>query len=207
MSKRYEITEYIIRWSKKYNKLIKIPIEDKRTRIKKKIINGRQIIIDPKLNITECTKSFMSERKGAKKEEGTVKLHEAYRGSIPKNEYSTAKWLAREFGWNITIDKENSREQNKAYIDLYNGWRWWEEKSPTSLNAVKIRLKTGLHQLAEMESKSRGGVIVNVKNEDLEDTEIKNVVVNTINEHSRIDCYVVVRKNDKLVCVYKVRHK
>lgn len=205
--KRYEITEYIIRWSKKYKCLIKIPLEDKRSRIKKASINGKQVIIDPELQITECTKNFMLERKGAKKENGNVTLHPKYGNSIPANEYETAKWLSNEFGWHVTIDKENTRGRNKAYIDLYNGWRWWEEKSPSTVSAIRTRVKTGLQQLAEFEKKRIGGLIINVRNIEIPNDAIKQEVLNAINENCRIDCYVVVRKNKELLVVYKVRHK
>lgn len=207
MNKRYEITEYVIRWSKRYNKLVKIPLEDKRERIKETYVNGVRTVIDPELKITECTKDFVSSRKGVKKNNGSIKLHPAYKKSIPKNEFKTALWLSEEFGMDIMIDKENTRSRDISYIDLFDGRRWWEEKSPKSLTGVRNRIKTGVEQLADFKNKEIGGVIVNVTDKTLKNTDIKQEALNAINEHSRVNCYVIVRKCDELVVVYKVRHK
>lgn len=206
MNKRYEITEYVIRWSKRYNKLIKIPLEDKRERIKETKENGIRTVIDPELKITECTKEFTSSRKGAKKREGYVKLHPAFR-TTPKNEYETAKMFANEYGYYMMVDKENTRETNKSYVDLFDGKRWWEEKSPSTLSAIRTRLKTGLHQLAEFKQSSIGGVILNISDGVASNSEIKHEILNAINEHSRINCYVIARKNGEILAIYKVRHK
>ncbi len=207
MKKRYEITEYKIRWSKRYKKLIKIPLEDKRERIKETYENGVRVVRDLDLKITECTESFMSSRKGVKKSGGFIKLHPAYKKSVPKNEFKTALWLSEEFGMNIMIDKENTRGRNISYIDLFDGKRWWEEKSPSSLTGVRNRIKVGVEQLADYKNSEIGGVIVNITDKTLKNIDIKHEALNAINEYSRVNCYVIIRKCDEMVAIYKVRHK
>lgn len=211
---RYKIKEFKIRWSKRYNKLIKIPLKDKEERTKKYHIPGesKPFFKDPELNISECTESFMKTNKGARKKDGRIKLHKGIGQKDSKNEKETANWMSKELGWDVYVDKENTRGEGKSYVDIFNGRKWWEEKSPETREGIRKRTKSALHQLTEMPSNTRGGMIININKENskeferLTNEEIKRIVISAINETSRIDCYAIVRRDGDVAFILRCKH-
>ena len=91
---------------------------------------------------------------------GKVILEEGYKKAHHQQEIETAEWLVKEFGGDVTLQKEIDK-QNVRTSDYIWRERFWELKNVSSVNSGDYGLRKAISQIQS----NPGGVILKISNE------------------------------------------
>lgn len=115
------------------------------------------------------------------REEGDYHIEDNYNHNEHDEEIKIAEWIYNTYGGNITVLKEINLDHEETPDYLWNG-KLWELKTPDkmTLNAIDKRLQKGIHQI----SNNPGGVIINLKKDELALSDIAKKIENRMTRHS-----------------------
>lgn len=91
---------------------------------------------------------------------GKVIFEEGYKKAHHQQEIETAEWLVKEFGGDVTLQKEIDK-QNVRTSDYIWRERFWELKNVSSVNSGDYGLRKAISQIQS----NPGGVILKISNE------------------------------------------
>lgn len=213
--KRYEIDEFTFKYNKFKRCIYPVKLKDKDERIKVIKDNKGKItkVIDPELVVADYKKNFFHDYKLNRKGKVTWDKEINPESKDKEDEFESAYWLADNFGWNVHIVKEDDHQDSKSFVDLYTNKQWWEVKSTSSINSIDKQTQKACHQLTEKNAKSRGGAIINVRDNNsdkingLTNKQIIECVENRINRTCRVDGIFIIRRMGTLISVLRIRHK
>lgn len=146
-------------------------------------------------------KDKINAQKRAAYAERTEKNVETVPGFQDKNgEEKTGRWLVDNFGGHIKLLPENNPEGMSNPDYLWNG-KYWELKSPKSLNGVSKRLKHGLEQIRT----NPGGIVIDIEKTEAEIKDIEKVIDDRLRVSAKSDVDVILKKGDELI--KEIHHK
>lgn len=135
---------------------------------------------------------------------GKITFEEGYDKNGHRHEVSFAEWLKNNFGGDIVVQNESTKDGEKRSDYLWNN-RLWELKAPTSAKAPDSALRKALAQILP----NPGGVILDFKDCKIEIDEALVTIDNRMTRTESIDTDIMIIHKGKLIKAVrykKMRH-
>lgn len=165
---------------------------------------GKLRCYDPNLRYKDITKSFLKNKKPG---QGKITFSPEYDIKNHKNEIKIAYWILKKFGGNIHLIKEVDEDKVKTPDFIWNG-KWWELKSPSTINAISSKVGKGISQMKNRPEIKPGGLIIDLQdNNKLSKNQIRSGIERKMNYDCDISMKVIVKRKDKIVLILDAKYK
>lgn len=132
--------------------------------------------------------------------DGKIVFDDNYKNKSHKSEIENANWIIKLFGGEVKLKNEINQPKLKNADYEWNN-KLWDLKDISTSKAADKALRKGLKQIAS----NPGGIILNLINDDIIESDVCKIIEYRINRSSKFDVDILIKRKNKLLRV--IRYK